>query len=316
LGALNSPIVIIGLGSQGKSWALNLRDSGVQVFIALRKGSPSFQEAQNLHFTTLTLGESDFSPFNIFLLLTPDHTHEEILTNYKDNLNHKSYLVYAHGYSYCNNHLKTKFPYWNHLLLAPKAIASEVRFQYETKGKLAAAYSTEGAENQKEADKIIFSLCKNLGINIGPFPVSFQEECFADLFSEQSLLCSILPYAASISFKKLRKKGISKEIAYLECWAELKLICDALTKMGPIEFFNLISPNALIGGEKAKNILFDQNYEAKLDGLMEDIWSRKFFDEVNMTDYVSLKKQVISNWENEELQDVHNKLGKELFSKP
>jgi ketol-acid reductoisomerase len=83
--------------------------------------------------------------------------------------------------------------------------------------------------------------------------------------------------------------------------------------MGPTGFFNLISPNALIGGEKAKDILFDTDFERKLDGLIEDIWSKKFFDEVEKTDFISLKKKVLSHWENEEIQDLHNNLGKKLF---
>ena len=313
MGLLNSPVIIVGLGSQAKSWALNLRDSGIKVNILLREKSPSFQLAKQLNFKTLTFEKDDLSSFNIFLLLTPDHTHEDILSKYQGLFKDQTYFVYAHGFSYCKSNLKTLFPQWNHLLLAPKAIASEVRFQYETKGKLAAAYSTEGAKDQEKAQEIISWLSQGIGINVGPFPVSFQEECFADLFSEQSLLCSILPYASSLSFKKLREKGVSKEIAYFECWAELKLICDALVKMGPTGFFNLISPNALIGGEKAKDILFDTDFERKLDGLIEDIWSKKFFDEVEKTDFISLKKKVLSHWENEEIQDLHNNLGKKLF---
>ncbi len=310
---LKSPVVIVGLGSQAKSWALNLRDSGVEVNILLREKSPSFELAKKLNFKTLTFEKDDLSPFNIFLLLTPDHTHEHILSKYKRLFKDQTYFIYAHGFSYCKSRLNKLFPQWNHILLAPKAIASEVRFQYETKGKLAAAYSVEGAKNQNEATEIIFSLSQGIGINIGPFSVSFQEECYADLFSEQSLLCSILPYASSMSFKKLREKGVSKEIAYFECWVELKLICDAMVKMGPKDFFNLISPNALIGGEKAKNILFDKGFERKLDGLIEDIWSNKFFDEVDKADFISLKQKVLSHWENEEIQDLHNHLGKELF---
>ena len=239
MGLLNSPVIIVGLGSQAKSWALNLRDSGIKVNILLREKSPSFQLAKQLNFKTLTFEKDDLSSFNIFLLLTPDHTHEDILSKYQGLFKDQTYFVYAHGFSYCKSNLKTLFPQWNHLLLAPKAIASEVRFQYETKGKLAAAYSTEGAKDQEKAQEIISWLSQGIGINVGPFPVSFQEECFADLFSEQSLLCSILPYASSLSFKKLREKGVSKEIAYFECWAELKLICDALVKMGPTGFFNV-----------------------------------------------------------------------------
>ena len=313
----NSPILVIGFGSQAKSWALNLRDSGFDVHIILRKNSPSIGLVEKLGFQTLIFGESNLGPYSTFLMLTPDHTHESILKTYSKHFPLKSNFIYAHGFSYCQGSFEKIFPQFNHLLLAPKAIASEVRFQYETKGKLGAAYSTEMIKDPKQkesAQKTLIELAEGIGINVGPFPTSFKEECYADLFSEQSILCSLLPYVASMSFRKLREKGISQEIAYFECWAELKLICDALTKLGPASFFNLISPNALIGGEKAKNLLFDDDFEQKLNSLMDDIWSKKFFKEVESTDIEQLRKKVNSYWETQEIQKLHKTLGTELFS--
>ena len=313
----NSPILVIGFGSQAKSWALNLRDSGHNVHVVLRKNSPSIELVQKLGFKTLFFGESDLKPYSNFLMLTPDHTHKMILNAYREDFPKKSNFIYAHGFSYCDGSFGKTFPEFNHLLLAPKAIASEVRFQYETSGKLGAAYSVEMVKDPKDresAQKTIMEIAKGIGINVGPFLTSFKEECYADLFSEQSILCSLLPYASSISFKKLREKGVSKEIAYFECWAELKLICDALTKFGPADFFDLISPNALIGGEKAKNILFDDDFEQKLNSLMDDIWSKKFFKEVESTDVEQLRKKVNSYWKKQEIQKLHETLGKELFS--
>lgn len=317
MGLPNSPILIIGFGSQAKSWALNLRDSGFDIHIILRKNSSSINLVKKLGFEVLFFGESDLSPYSTFLMLTPDHTHKTILNNYRKDFPKKSNFIYAHGFSYCHGSFKEGFPEFNHLLLAPKAIASEVRFQYETQGKLGAAYSTEMVKDpsqKKVAHGTLMELAKGIGINVGPFPTSFKEECYADLFSEQSILCSLLPYASSLSFKKLREKGVSKEIAYFECWAELKLICDALTKIGPANFFKLISPNALIGGEKAKNLLFDDDFEQKLNSLMDDIWSKKFFEEVETTDIEQLRNKVNSYWETQEIQKLHETLGKELFS--
>ena len=50
-----------------------------------------------------------------------------------------------------------------------------------------------------------------------------------------------------------------------------------IDKIRACHFFNLISPNALIGGEKAKN-LFDDDFEQKLNSLIDDIWSKKFLE--------------------------------------
>ncbi len=306
-------IVIIGFGSQAKAWALNLKDSGANVYIALRESSPSIKEAKDLGLKTLILGP-DLLDFNTFAVLTPDSTHEKILNDYKEFFNKNSKIILAHGFSFVKNSFQDVYPNWNFLMLAPKAIASEVRFQFETNGKLGGVFSVESSNNKESDTKLLKELARAIGITAGPYETTFKNEAFADLYSEQSILCSLIPYGALHSFKKLREKGISKEMAYLECWYEVKLITDALIKLGPSKFFNLISPNALIGGEKAKNLLFNKEFEAVNNQLIEDIWTGKFFKEVEEIDFENLKKEVKTFWENEEITQVHNELSGELFS--
>ncbi len=306
-------IVIIGFGSQAKAWALNLKDSGANVYIALRESSPSIKEAKDLGLKTIILGP-DLLDFNIFAVLTPDSTHEKILNEYKEFINKDSKIILAHGFSFVKNSFQEVYPNWNFLMLAPKAIASEVRFQFETKGKLGGVFSVESSNNKEFDTLLLKELARAIGITAGPYETTFKNEAFADLYSEQSILCSLIPYGALHSFKKLREKGISKEMAYLECWYEVKLITDALIKLGPSKFFNLISPNALIGGEKAKNLFFNKEFEAVNNQLIEDIWTGKFFKEVEEIDFENLKKEVNTFWENEEITKVHNELSGELFS--
>lgn len=305
-------IVIIGFGSQAKAWALNLKDSGANVYIALRESSPSIKEAQALDLKTIIIGPQ-LKDFKIFAILTPDHAHHQILEDNKQFIADGSKIILAHGFSYVKNSFKEKYPSWSFLMLAPKAIASEVRFQYETKGKLAAVISTEGSTNPESDLRLLKELANAIGITAGPFETTFKDETYADLFSEQSILCSLIPYGALHSYNKLRKKGISRELAYLECWYEVKLITDALIKLGPIKFFNLISPNALIGGEKARKAIFNSNYQEVSDRLMDDIWSGKFFNEVDKTDFLAVKNEVMAFWKNEDLGQIHNELSGRLF---
>ncbi len=305
-------IVIIGFGSQAKAWALNLLDSGKNVHIALRPGSPSHQVVKALGLHSIELGPS-LSNFNIFILLTPDHTHKEILVAYEQHIPEGAKIIYAHGYSFTKYDFKNMFGQWDHLLLAPKAIASEVRFQYETGGKLGAIMSLEGSSNPEIDRALISEIAKGIGITAGPYENSFRDETYADLFSEQSILCSLLPYGALHSFNKLRERGISREMAYMECWYEVKLIADTLIKLGPLKFFELISPNALIGGEKARKLFFNEEYNKITEGLLDDIWENKFFEEVDNLDFRSLKKEVMSFWKNEELNKVHEDLKESLF---
>jgi ketol-acid reductoisomerase len=304
-------IAIVGFGSQAKAWALNLKDSEKNVHIALRPGSTSHQEVAALGLKSIELG-SKLREFSVFILLTPDHTHKEILDTYQEFIHEGSKIIYAHGYSYIKHNLKNKFKTWDHLLLAPKAIASEVRFQFETGGKLGAIMSLEGSNDPKDRE-LLQDIAKGIGITAGPYENSFKDETYADLFSEQSILCSLLPYGALHSYNKLRERGIGKEMAYMECWYEVKLIADTMIKLGPLKFFELISPNALIGGEKARKLIFNEEYNKVANKLLDDIWENKFFQEVDNQNFDALKNEVMSFWKNEELNTVHEDLKENLF---
>jgi ketol-acid reductoisomerase len=304
-------IIIIGYGAQAKAWALNLKDSGRDITIGLRKDSSSKTLARDLGFKTLTLIEDSISDFQNIILLTPDDQHVSILESVATQLRDDQNIFYAHGFSVTYEKLNEVYSKLNHILLAPKAIASEVRFNYETKAPLAAASSDEFILSE-QAKLALQNLANDLGINVGPLKVSFKDETYGDLFSEQSILCSLIPYGAKASFDKLKEKGINEEMAYIECWHEVKLIADAMLKFGPAEFFKLISPNALMGGEKARQLIFDAKLLKVYDDLYADIESGKFFHDTKVFDFQRLKSNVIKEWEEHPLQQLYNKLGTKL----
>lgn len=303
----NHKPLIIGLGSQAKAWTMNLRDSGFDVLVGLRKNSSSANTARELGFKYEQLDEA-LPKTDLILLLIPDHEHLNFLQTYAEKISNDTRIIYAHGASLIQGQLEKKFPQFKHLLLAPKAIASEVRFSFQTGKKLGACYYAE-----EEND---MSLLRDLatGIGIGDVFISstFEEETYADLFSEQSVLCSLLPYGALHSFNKLIEQGVQPEIAYLECWLEVKFIASAMIDMGPTDFFKLISPNALLGGEKAQKMIFDKAYQTKLKQLCSEIWEGRFFEEVEQADFKKVQAEVELFWKNSELQKVHNQLHQKL----
>ncbi|MBI2518794.1 MAG: hypothetical protein HYV97_00170 [Bdellovibrio sp.] len=306
-------LFILGLGSQGKAWAQNWRDQKLTFKILFREKSNSLQAAQKLDLPIMFLQEWHPQPNDIFVMLIPDHTHEEMLKFFAQLAEDVPLtFIYAHGVSYTQHAWKTVYPNWSHLLLAPKAIASEVRANYLSREPLAAVYSTEGhnLQDAKTAETLLLFLAKELGINQGPFKSTFREETLADLFSEQALLCSLLPYGARIVFEKMVERGISREVAYLECWREVKLIADAMIKFGPDNFHRLISPNALYGGEKARHIIFDKSFHHKLDTLADDIWSGEFFKEIVEQDFETLRQRITADWAATNLAQIHKRMEK------
>jgi len=64
-------VVIIGYGSQGHAHACNLKDSGVDVTVALRPGSPSANKAEIAGLTVKSVPEA-VSASDLVMILTPD----------------------------------------------------------------------------------------------------------------------------------------------------------------------------------------------------------------------------------------------------
>jgi ketol-acid reductoisomerase len=302
-------IAIIGFGNQAKAWALNLRDSGWKVSVGLRPTSISITKAQELGFETFDYTQSN-SQQN-FAVLTPDDTHYDVVAAI-GTYNLKATFIYAHGFGLLYTEIRKQFSQANHILLAPKAIASELRFQYETKGKNGGVYSFEALVDESKKEWAL-TLGKDLGLN-SLHVATIEDETKADLFSEQSLLCSVLPYAALYSFKQLRESGISKEVAYFECWYEVKLIVDTLIKIGPEKFFNLISPNALVGSEIGRSAIFTDQYFIALHNIYNHIQSGEFEKQLETINIEQVRKDVLDFWNKEELTHLHNEMSKELFS--
>ena len=290
---------IIGYGNQAKAWASNLQDSGVKVYIGLRENSPSLTLAQSRGFETFIYTNVSIKT-DFCALLTPDDTHQKIL---KSLPKHQAAMIFAHGFSVEANKLNEK--YSPLILLAPKAIASELRFRYENKEALTAFYSLEYAS----ADSLdaIKEIANKLGMT-NFYPSSFKEETQADLFSEQTLLCSTLPYSILLAYNALIEKGYSKEIAFYECFYESKLIVDTILKVGPQAFFELISPNALIGSQIGRDRIFDSELEEKFKTALLEIQQDDFYHQLQQVDIDSLKNEVKEFWKNQDLQKTYESL--------
>lgn len=287
---------ILGFGNQAKAWALNLNDSGLKLnTFHLRKGE-SYQKAIELNFKAQMLDE--INDETILLNLFPEQLHEEVLSKLPQNKNLK--IVYAHGFSIDYSRLHEKYPQFTHLLLAPKTIASELRFHYETKKPISAVYSTQYS-NEKEIDqKIIFEISQLIGINVGPFETTFSNETKADLFSEQSLLCGLYPFAINEAYKILRENGVDKETSFLECYHESLLIMKAFIEHGPEKFFTMISPNALLGSYKAKEKILPsliKNYQE----LMNDLNTKKFKSDIENASISTMRDELIQYFQTQEI---------------
>ncbi len=305
-------LTIIGFGNQAKSWAMNLKDSAFPIRIAIRSGSDSIAAIQALGIDYVEIGSKEFFEDQFFTLLTPDDSHADFIHQYGSQFRQQTTILYNHGFSLTQHQFQSKYPDLNHVLFAVKAIGKEIRTQYQQRGKLGAVYSLEYVnQNPLGIEAWLKSMAHSLGINMGLFKTTFQHETHADLFSEQGLLCSLIPYTASEMFNTLIAKGIEPELAYLECWHELKLIVNAMVDMGPEGFYDLISPNALIGSEKGYQKLITPDFKQKLDDLYSEIESQQFNQEIKHTNISEIRNTIRARWEQSALMKTFRQINRD-----
>ncbi|OQR40585.1 ketol-acid reductoisomerase, partial [Aliarcobacter cryaerophilus] len=125
-------VAMIGFGSQGHAHAENLRDSGVEVVIGLRKDGSSWKKAEAKGFKVLTVAEAT-KIADVVMILLPDESQAVIYENeIKPNLKKGAYLAFGHGF---NIHYGRIIPSsdMNIMMVAPKAPGHTVRSEF-TKG--------------------------------------------------------------------------------------------------------------------------------------------------------------------------------------
>jgi ketol-acid reductoisomerase len=278
---------IIGYGNQAEAWAKNLKNSGASVKILLRAGSNSIRRASNDGFDINSI-EKGLRETGIFCLLIPDQEHGLFFNEYESIITEEHIFVFGHGFSIGYQQIKTKA---QKILLAPKAIASLVRSRYLDAKTVPAVYSAEFSKEKQVAEE----LADLLGFD-PLIEASFYTETVSDLFSEQAVLCSIVPFIVMKATEFLKSKGIPEEIAVFECLHELSFILDVMKQKGFAGMYKSISPVAAAGGLKIiKEFSSKFNTDEYLNSIFKGIESKdflKYLDGVNREELMEYSKKI------------------------
>jgi ketol-acid reductoisomerase len=267
-------IYVIGYGNQATAWAKNLKDSGAEVTVLLRKDSPAVRRANNDGIEVRKIEEC-ISVKGIFCVLIPDDQHKNFFEDYKKHINPESVFIFAHGFSVGYEGIKISA---KKVLLAPKAIANLLRSNYLDDKTTVAAISMEYADGVK------LELIEKIAGMIGLSPLidtTFFEETISDLFSEQVILCGGVPALMVKSFNIMVQRGINPKLAMQECLNELIYILEVIKEKGFAVLFRSISPIARRGGEMAWEYI---NSGKSVDELLEkhfnSVESKAFLNEL------------------------------------
>ncbi|GAB6158693.1 ketol-acid reductoisomerase [Desulfotomaculum varum] len=224
-------IAVLGYGSQGHAQAQSLRDSGLDVVVGLRQGSPSWAKAEADGLEVAAVAEA-CARADVIQVLLPDEIQGRVYAKeIAPHLTEGKALMFSHGF---NIHFGQIVPPQNVdvFLVAPKSPGHLVRRMY-VEGKGVPGLVAVHQDYTGKAKDIALAYAKGIGCTrAGVFETTFKEETETDLFGEQAVLCGGVSELIKAGFDTLVEAGYAPEMAYFECLHELKLIVDLIYEGG------------------------------------------------------------------------------------
>ena len=268
-------VAIVGYGSQGHAHAQNLRDSGVEVAIALKEGSNSIAKAEEEGFEVKSVADAT-QWADLIMILAPDQHQRGIYNDHiKPNLAEGKTLAFAHGFN-------IRFGYIDApegvdvILVAPKAPGHTVRREFVAGRGIPDIIAVE-KDASGNAWQTALSYAKAIGgTRAGVIKTTFTEETETDLFGEQAVLCGGVSQLIQYGFETLTEAGYQPQIAYFEVLHELKLIVDLMWEGGIAKQRWSVSDTAEYGDYVSGPRVIDPHVKENMQGVLADIRSGAF----------------------------------------
>jgi len=268
-------ISIIGYGAQGYAHANNLRDSGFDVIVGLRRDSPSRTKAEAAGLKVQDTAEAAFNG-DVVMMLVPDELAPAIYQQeIEPNLLAGNYLAFAHGFSIHYRKI-APLPEVNVFMVAPKGPGHLLRHEY-TNGRGVPCLLAVHRDSTGNTREVGLAYAGGIGGGrAGVIETTFREETETDLFGEQAVLCGGLTSLIQAGFETLVEAGYSPEMAYFECVHEVKLIVDLIYEGGIANMRYSISNTAEYGDYTRGPRVIDTHVRAEMKKILADIQSGNF----------------------------------------
>jgi ketol-acid reductoisomerase len=267
-------IGVIGYGSQGRAQALNLRDSGLNVIIGLRKGR-SWDEANKDGFLVYTIDET-VKKSDVLLILIPDMVQPSIWeTQIKPYLRPGMVIDFAHGFNIRFGLIKPP-NFVDVIMVAPKGPGKLVRDEF-TKGRGVPSLIAIYQDYSNMAKQFALAIAKGIGATrMGVIETTFAEETETDLIGEQTVLVGGLIELLKKGFEVLVELGYQPEIAYFEAINEAKLIMDLIWEKGFTGMLMNVSETARFGGLTVGPQVIDDHVKENMKKAAEKVKNNEF----------------------------------------
>ena len=239
-------VTIVGYGSQGHAHAQNLKDSGVQVTVGLRKSGASWNKAKNAGLNVEEVATAVKDADVVMILLPDENIPSVYYADVAPNMKAGAALAFAHGFNIHYNQVVPREDV-DVIMVAPKGPGHTVRSEYLRGGGVPSLIAIYQDKTGKAKDIALSYAAANGGTKGGVIETTFAEETETDLFGEQAVLCGGVVELIKAGFETLTEAGYAPEMAYFECLHEMKLIVDLIFEGGIGNMNYSISNNAEYG---------------------------------------------------------------------
>ena len=306
-GLRNKVVAVIGYGIQGKAQALNMKDSGVEVVVGLRRDGSSWERAEDDGFDPLTVSQAA-EQGDVIHMLVPDMQQPQLYkTEISKYLARGKTLGFSHGF---NIHFKQIIPPPNVdvVMVAPKSPGARLRETYLEKFGVPALVAV-AQDATGHAMNTALSMCKAIGCTkAGVLETNFKEETESDLIGEQTVLVGGLMELIKNGFEVLVEAGYQPELAFFEACNEAKLIMDLIYQRGLVGMLRGVSDTAKYGGITVGPKVIDDHVKENMRKVVKLVQSGDFAREwVNAS-----KKDVLEPKLRELANHQLEKVGKEI----
>lgn len=308
-------VVVFGYGSQGHAHALNLKDCGYNVSVALREDSQSWDRAKEDGFEVLNLKDG-VRVADVAMLLVPDENQPELYKNYlKNELKNGAFLGFAHGFNIHYSQITPRKDL-NVFMVAPKSPGHKVREKFLEKEGVPALISVY-QDPSKETFQLAKDWAKGVCLNLGVLETTFKDETETDLFGEQAVLCGGLVELMKAGYETLLDAGYDEKLAYFECVHEMKLIVDLIYSKGFAAMRESISNTAEYGDYTTGKKIITKESRENMKEVLENIRNGKFAKDFILEGQAGypILKTMRNRCKEEKIEVVGNELREIMFKK-
>lgn len=268
-------VAVIGYGAQGHAHALNLRDAGVNVIVALQAGARREAQARDDGFEIVSVAEAA-QRADVLVMCAPDEVMPDLYAaEIAPHLRDGQTLMFVHGFAVHFGFISAPAGV-DVAMVAPKGPGKALREAFTRGGGLpcivAVAQDASGG-----AAAMAHSYGAAIGCGrAGMIESSFKIETEGDLYCEQVVLCGGLTHLIRTAWEVQVEAGTPPELAYFDCLHEVKLLSDLIHERGIAGMHLAISNTAEYGEYVTGPRVIDAHVKDAMRAVLADVQSGKF----------------------------------------